>query len=480
MSDNLSHNRPAGHFGQNDFAAPVIWPPMTDSAWTLGKAPIGRNEIILVLVVACIAKVVLILGFENAFAIKDHFTEYKMPASFYEQSWWQYFLPQKEVYGTWTPTTVVGAALLQQYVHPAIVLAFSHCALIIVGFYVALKTTRSMVFATTAALLFITVPFNYHVHTVHGTTAQGLLLSYFLLTVHASLLLLDRANFYRWCYLAISAFLFVFGYETWLDTFVVLSLLTPIIFVILKRNNRTELAYRVLKMWLIVTAVALTYILVKVAIGFGSGIGTETDLLLFYPSLAAMFDDFLVKVVSFCFTAVSLVLPSSMTGSQSLALHGSDWILAQQHGYHGPMQFLTYMNHVFLWRIHAGAYFVLLLGLGAWSAFRLYRGATGWQHWMLLICVVMLLFGAATHSLVKYRPMHSMPYLGYQVWVNVLGAIGIICVAIDALIARIKPARQQLVLVLCWSALVYTGFSVRAKLKLEAATMMMGDYPSLF
>lgn len=480
MSDNSSHNRPVGYFGQNDFAAPGTWHPRTGSAWTLGEVPIGRNEIILVLAMACVAKIILILGFENAFAITDHFTAYKVPASFYEQSWWQYLLPQKDVYGTWTPTTVVGAALLQQYVHPAIVLAFSHCVLIIVGFYVALNITNSVVFATTAALLFITVPFNYHVHVVHGTTAQGLLLSYFLLTVHASLLLLDRANFGRWCYLTISAFLFVFGYETWLDTFIVLSLLTPLIFFILKKNNRIELAFRVLKMWLIVTAIALTYILVKIAVGFGSGVGTETDLLLFYPSIAAMFDDFFVKVVSFCFTALSLVLPSSMTGSQSLAFHGSDWILAQQHGYHGPMQFLTYMNHVFLWRIHAGAYFVLLLGLGAWSAFRLYRGATGWHHWILLICVVMLLFGAATHSLVKYRPMHSMPYLGYQVWVNVLGAIGIICVAIDALIARIKPARQQLVLVFCWSALVYTGFSVRAKLQLEAATMTMGDYPSPF
>ncbi len=479
MSDSTqADSQTAAHLGIDATKPPKIWVSWNDPSLTLLGARVGPLEIILFLILACLAKVGLMLGLESAFDIKDHFTVYNMPQSFYEKSWWMYLFPQREVYGTWTTTSVVAAALIQQHVHPAIVLVVSHCVLIVVGFIVTLSMTRSLVFAGTAAILFVTVPFNYHVYSVHGTTAQALLLSYFLITVHALYLVLDGASRARWAYLGIAAFLFILGYETWLDTVIVTLVLTPIFVLVLRKNGRPDIADRFLTMVKWIVRIMVVYVVTKVVIGFGSGRGTETDLLLHYPSLFAMIDDFLVKMVSFSFTAMSLVLPGWMTGSLSLPLHGAEWVLDQQHGYHGMMQFLAYMNHVFLWRMYAGAYFVLLLCLAAWLVFRLAQGKNDWQSWLALICIAMLLFGAATHNMVKYRPMHSMPYLGYQVWVNVLGAIGLMCLAIDMLVKWVEPKRQRMTLLLCWSGLVFIGFSVRAKLKFEAATMVMGDYPS--
>lgn len=478
MSSGAPAASPAQHLGVDASKPPKIWVSWNDPSLNLLGTPVGRLEITLFLTLACLAKVGLMLGLESAFDIKDHFTVYQMPQSFYEQSWWRYLLPQREIFGTWTSTSVVVAALVQQHVHPAIVLVVTHCVLIVTGFIVTLSITRSVVFAGTAALMFITVPFNYHVYSVHGTTAQGLLLSYFLITVHALYLILDRPSTARRIYLGIAAFLFILGYETWLDTVIVTLILTPIFVLLLRKNGREELADRFVVMVKWICGVMVVYVVTKVAIGFGSGRGSETDLLLFYLSPFAMIDDFLVKLVSFAFTAMSLVLPSWLTGSLSLPQNGAEWVLGQQHGYHGMMQFLTYMNHVFLWRMYAGAYFVLLLLLGGWLIFRLYRGKNDWQSWFAIVCLAMLLFGAATHNMVKYRPMHSMPYLGYQVWVNVLGAIGLMCLAIDMLVKWVEPQRRRLTLLLCWSGLVFIGFSVRAKLKFEAATMVLGDYPS--
>ncbi|MEM1399819.1 MAG: hypothetical protein AAGF58_08055, partial [Pseudomonadota bacterium] len=452
----------------------------TDSRRMMLGRPIGTTDIVLFLLLACAAKIGLMLGIEGAFNIQDHFTVKNFPQSFYEKQWWQYLLPHADIYGTWTATSVVAAALLQQHIPPAIVLVTSHCVLIITGFFVTLSITRSMVFAATAAILFVTVPFNFHVHSSQGTTAHAMLLSYFLITVHSIYLLMHRQSVVRWAYLAVSAFLFILGYETWLDTVIVLLVLTPAIIFVLRKNGQENLVKRFTVLPLSAVGVTIVYVFIKVVFGFGSGAGSETELLLFYPSILAMIDDFMVKMVSFSFTAVSLVLPGFLTGSLSLPTHGADWIIGQQNGYHGQMQFLTYMNHVFLWRIHAGVSFVVLLGLGAWALRRLSQGKRDWQSWMILICVAMLLFGAATHNMVKYRPMHSMPYLGYQVWVNVLGAIGLMGLAIDALVKWVEPRRQWLTLFFCWSGLVFTGFSVRSKLTVEAATMTMGNYPSLF
>ena len=130
-----------------------------------------------------------------------------------------------------------------------------------------------------------------------------------------------------------------------------------------------------------------------------------------------------------------------------------------------------------MWRFYAGFFFASVLGLSIISFYRIKEKRDSWQMWGLLFFTIMLLFGAATHSIVKYRPMHSMPFLGYQVWVNVIGVIGIVGILSDLLVARVPEKYKLFVLGLVWSYFIYVGLAVRQALGVYLATMNMGRYP---
>lgn len=439
------------------------------------RVSIGAIALFLSLLIASNSLLIVLL--EDAWRISDHFTLLGLPDSYYEKPFWAYFIPQAEVYGTWASTTVVAASLLQKVIHPAWVLLFSQNVLVIICFVVALSLSKSIVFAATCAVLTVTVPFNFHVYSVHGTTAQGLLLSYFLLTVHASVLLIRRPSLGPAIYLVVAGTLLLLGYETWLDAGVVCLLLGVPVALVLQRHYGSAIAKRFVIYVCGAFALMLIYTAIKSTFGFGSGEGSETDLLFNYESLTAMIVDYASKVVTFSFTALSLVLPPPFAGSTALQMFGGQWMLDQQHGYHTQMQFLTYLNHVFMWRFFAGAYFVLAAALGIWAYVQLWKGRSEWWLWVTVIAVVMLLMGASTHSLVKFRPMHSMPYLGYQVWVNVLGAIALVGVFVESAVRRLTFWMPFMTVTICWTALVWIGLSVRTSLGVYADNMWMGTYP---
>ncbi len=418
-----------------------------------------------------------IVVLEGAYSITDHFTNLGVPDSYYEKSWWLYLLPQPEVYGTWASTSVVFAALVQQIVHPATVLVISQSVLIITAFLVGLRLTGSVVFAASAALLCVTMPFNFHVYSVHGTTAHGLLMSYFLLFADASIgVLKGQRSKGSYAYLIIATVLLVLGYETWIDVAVVIFALALPVGALLYAVGNTVLLRSLIVYVASIGILTITYVLLKIGMGFGSGAGTETDLVFFYGWLPAIWDDYISKVIAFSFTALSLVLPPDLVSSMSLTRAGPDWIVDQQHGYHPQMQFLTYLNHVFLWRFYAGIAFALLLVLGVSSWRRLFENTSSWQLWVVLICVAMVLVGASTHSLVKFRPMHSMPYLGYQVWVNVLGVVGLCAVLADWLSRKFNRS-SPLVVGGVWAYFIWVGYSVRTAQGVYVTNMAMGAYP---
>ena len=92
---------------------------------SIGDRNVKLPELFLFLSVLTLVNGLLILILENAWTITDHFTDLDVDKSFYELPFWKYFLPIQEIYGTWTTTSLVLASLVQQHVHPALVLFFS-------------------------------------------------------------------------------------------------------------------------------------------------------------------------------------------------------------------------------------------------------------------------------------------------------------------------------------------------------------------
>ena len=86
-----------------------------------------------------------------------------------------------------------------------------------------------------------------------------------------------------------------------------------------------------------------------------------------------------------------------------------------------------------------------------------------------------MLFGAATHAIVKYRPMQSMPLLGYHSVLGILGTCGLF--SLFTLWCISKTKRVKLVLSISWGYLVYLGFTVPSALATYASYLGMGNYP---
>ena len=118
-----------------------------------------------------------------------------------------------------------------------------------------------------------------------------------------------------------------------------------------------------------------------------------------------------------------------------------------------------------------------MCGLLIFAIVQLRKQPHSWQMWRLLFFSIMLLFGASTHSIVKYRPMHTMPYLGYQTWVNVVGIIGIVGVLSDTLVKRMNAKYGFFSLCVVWAYLFYIGFSVRHALGVYSGTILLSEYP---
>jgi hypothetical protein len=91
-----------------------------------------------------------------------------------------------------------------------------------------------------------------------------------------------------------------------------------------------------------------------------------------------------------------------------------------QHGYHAQKAHLVGYNHLFLWRFYAGFAAAALLYL-LWKVTCLAWKTPSRTNVAIFLFISMVLMPGTTHMIVKYRPMHSAPFLGYHSYFGVVG-----------------------------------------------------------
>lgn len=395
---------------------------------------------------------------------------------------WRLFLPLPQLTGAWVTTTLITTYLVEQSLSPAGAWYLFNCLSIIVAFSTTWVLFRSAVFSFTFAICAGFGTQFYHAYAVTGGIASYLVVSYHMLLMFTAAQVV-RGVGRRWAWnlaFGFSLALNTFGYEGWLDLLALSWLALPFVYLGLRRMDLPEEAARAARLTGVLTLAGVLYIVVKVTLGFGQTSGAESDLVFNYDSLWPMFDDFISNTLTHTYMAVSNFLPPPLVGSSALYRMGAERVVDAQHGYHEPFLYLVPMHHVFFWRYYAGAAFVLLCVAIYSASARMWVRPSAWTLGLILFLLMMLAPGS-THTLIKYRPMNSMPVMTYHVTVGVIGASGLLAWLLTTVWREWRRRSLAVALVVAvWAVIVYGALARPTYLSHMAAQAGLGEnlYPN--
>ena len=188
-----------------------------------------------------------------------------------------------------------------------------------------------------------------------------------------------------------------------------------------RRHLKFDLAARCSQVLFVIAAVLAAYLAVRMRVARQYvTAGAEEELLVTYRQWSLVIDDLIANFFTLLYMSISNYLPSFVTSSITLSILAPAEIKASQNGYHSAYQHLIVMNHLFLWRFHAGVLVTLFLGGLVWALRRSWSWQTGNVKAAIVVALgLMVLGGFSTHLLIKMRPYNSAPLLPYKVIMSV-------------------------------------------------------------
>lgn len=411
------------------------------------------------------------------YSFMEYFYAPQIPVVF-AKPWWELLLPIKEFTGAWVTTTLILTYLVERAITPAGAWLLYNAVAIVVAFATSWVILRSAIFSFTFA---ICVGFGtqfYHAYAVAGGIASYLVLTYHVLLLGAMVQVVAGARPRAVWVVAflVSLALNALGYEGWLDLLVAIWLATPLVYVALRKMDRVAEARRLLAISAVSTAAGIAYVLVKVNMGFGQTEGSESDVVFNYPSLLPVVDDLISNLFTHTYLAVSNFLPPALVGPSAFYRLGAEALVDGQHSYHSDFAYLVIMNQVFFWRYYAGAVFVVLL----FAAFAAWRQC--WRHpsaWSIApgVFLLMILAAGPTHTLVKFRPMKSMPVMTYHVTIGVIGVSLLLAWLLVSAWRRWNGGwRAVLLTAAVWLVILYGALARPAYLAHMSAQAGLGEF----
>jgi hypothetical protein len=329
-----------------------------------------------------------------------------------------------------------------------------------------------------------TTTFNYHVYSVPGSVVILPLISFLLLFAYCQAEAIRAANPGWILGLAtlLACLLFALAYEGWLDLVPLSWVVFPVLAWHFRRIGDIARSLRCLLLLGMITVVAIAYNTIKVRFGL-EGLhprGGEADLVFTYGRgyKLLMFEDILSSFVTFFFTTISTYLPPELFSfSLSSWIYGPEKIVALQEGYHPTATHLVHYNHLFLWRYYAG--FALALFLVAyWKVAKVFFKEGETHYLILFVLMTWTLVGSPTHLMIKWRPMHAAPLLGYQVYLAVIGWTLLVCYVVGRASDALGGTRGLAVASLLVLNLCYCAYARPGLLSHMSQEVFLGTYPN--
>ena len=416
------------------------------------------------------------------FSFLEYFYAKQIPIIFGQLPLWRLFLPLRELTGSWCTTTLLLTYKVERVLTPGGAWELYNALSILVAFGTSWLLFRSAVFSLTLAICIGFGTQFYHAYAVSGGISSYLVVMYHMLLLASAVQVVrgDRPRAAWWLALAASLALNVLGYEGWLDVLVLVWVASPFVYLGLRRLERHAEAARLVRVTVVMTLVGIAYVVVKAKLGYGQTQGSESDVVFNYQSLLPVVDDLVANVFTHTYLSVSNFLPPALVGSSAFYWLGPEALVSAQHKYHEPFTYLVIMNQVFFWRFYAGAAFAIVVYALYATASRAWQRPSAWTM-ALGVFLMMILVGAPTHTLIKFRPMNSEPVMTYHVTVGVLGMSLVIAWLLTSAWQQWHNRRlAALVIGAVWATIFYGALARPPYLSHMAAQSGLGNglYPN--
>jgi len=338
----------------------------------------------------------------------------------FSQPLWRLLLPQPDMTGSYSATGLLLFHKLQLLFHSTgLAYQLAHLMSSVSLYFAIYWIFSSRTAAFFSALLWTFSTHNYHMYSVSGSTMLALVSTYTVWTLFFTVRYIQSGHWKTGAAALFSLSWLFLSYEGWLDVFCWMLLILPLWNHWLRKKHWVPQRRRMVQALAVLIATGILYISIKTRAGDGQGPGSESDLVFNYPSITVMVEDLVSNLFKQNYLVLSNFWPPFLGGSNSLLFYDSKWLIEQQKGYHAEFSHLAYMNHLFLWRYYAG----IAMAIVAFWGFKLameFRKRHNLQTLVLLSLLLAIPFGSATHTVTKFRPFNSVPFLGYHVWFGVL------------------------------------------------------------
>jgi hypothetical protein len=323
----------------------------------------------------------------------------------------------------WCPTVIFIFYAAQKYIGGIATFAVFYNLFLATTFACCLRLTRSPGFALITTFLFAFGTQLDYLFTFGNLVALFLVMTYVAVNFTWLILYLrdDTTSLRYFALFAGSLTVAALSNENWINYATGLICATVFGIFWARRQMESALSWRCAHVLGTVLAVLGAYLAVRLQVARQYVTpGAEEELLITYPQWSLLFDDLIANYFTFLYMSISNYLPSFLASSNALTMLPPAEIIASQHGYHPQSQHLILMNHLFLWRFHAGVLVTLFFAGLAWTA----RKSWSWEPGNVGAAIVvalglMVISGFSTHLMIKMRPYNSAPALAYKALMSV-------------------------------------------------------------
>jgi len=329
--------------------------------------------------------------------------------------WWQLMLPIKEFKNNW-PFGLILVYFFENIIGTAGVWYVYQGFLMLTAFFLSWKVFHSQIFSYVVAICLGFGTHLYHAFQYSGITGFLLMQALMLLLLYFSYEFIRSQGKQRWYMMGIIPVLLLTAiyYEGWLDFLASIWLITLFLYIYFRKKKLTQYIRSLFTVFAIFNIVFVIYITITLTYTSFAHDSGESALVLFYGKdfLWRAVDDVISNYFTNLYVTLTNFLPPGFITSNALYQYTD--FLENQKG-------LTYYNYVFFWRYLAGAVFILFYSFFIRVIKKTFRSSAFSDTFSLVIFSIMVAINGATHSIIQFLPMRSMPVFGYYVQQGVLG-----------------------------------------------------------
>lgn len=355
--------------------------------------------------------------------------------------WWQLMLPIKEFKNNW-PFGLVLTYLFENKIGTAGVWYVYQTILILTAFFLSWKVFRSPIFSYILAICLGFGTHHYHAFQYSGITGFYLMHTLMLILLYLSYAFIRTKGKNLWYLAGIIPILLLNAiyYEGWLDFFASVWVILIFLFFYFKHHHQSQYNKSLFILFAIFNFVFAAYITISFTYTeFAHGSG-ESALVLFYGKdfFWRAVDDLLSNYFTNLYVTLTNFLPPALITSNALYQY-SDQLVGQNPS--------TYFHYLFWWRYLAGAATVVFYGFFIKQVKQAFSSDIFSSALPMVIFSIMVAINGATHHIIQFLPMRSMPVFGYYVQQGVLGFSLLIAFALHLLVINAKNKRQAAIVV---------------------------------